>query len=83
VAGLLGARLANIATNWATTPVTRAVDRRMAGGLASFGASPWPYRRLYFSVDGGREFTGGFTDALVPALIAGWALGRVLGPSLW
>jgi len=22
----------------------------------------------------------GFTDALVPALIAGWALGRVLGP---
>ena len=83
VAGLLGARLAHIATNWsyyAAHPV-RWVEL-WQGGLASFGgialAIPigvvlqrrwWPASSL-----------PRFTDALVPALIAGWALGRVLGP---
>lgn len=83
VAGLLGARLANIATNWSY--YSNHPARWIAvwqGGLASFGgialALPvglylqrrwWPGRSL-----------ATFTDALVPALIAGWALGRVLGP---
>jgi phosphatidylglycerol---prolipoprotein diacylglyceryl transferase len=83
IAGLLGARLANIATNWSYYSDHPA--RWIAvwqGGLASFGgialALPvglylqrrwWPGSAL-----------AGFTDALVPALIAGWALGRVLGP---
>jgi phosphatidylglycerol:prolipoprotein diacylglycerol transferase len=83
VAGLLGARLANIATNWSYYSDHPA--RWIAvwqGGLASFGgialALPvglylqrrwWPMSSL-----------ARFTDALVPALIAGWALGRVLGP---
>jgi phosphatidylglycerol:prolipoprotein diacylglycerol transferase len=83
VAGLLGARLANIATNWGYYAGHPA--RWIAvwqGGLASFGgialALPlglylqrrwWPASSL-----------AAFTDALVPALIAGWALGRVLGP---
>jgi phosphatidylglycerol:prolipoprotein diacylglycerol transferase len=83
VAGLLGARLANIATNWGYYSDRPA--RWIAvwqGGLASFGgialALPvglylqrrwWPESSL-----------ARFTDALVPALIAGWALGRVLGP---
>ncbi len=83
VAGLVGARLANIATNWGYYSDHPA--RWIAvwqGGLASFGgialALPvglylqrrwWPESSL-----------AGFTDALVPALIAGWALGRVLGP---
>jgi phosphatidylglycerol:prolipoprotein diacylglycerol transferase len=83
IAGLLGARLANIATNWGYYSDHPA--RWIAvwqGGLASFGgialALPvglylqrrwWPESSL-----------AGFTDALVPALIAGWALGRVLGP---
>lgn len=83
VAGLIGARLANIATNWSYYSDHPA--RWIAvwqGGLASFGgialALPvglylqrrwWPGSSL-----------AGFTDALVPALIAGWALGRVLGP---
>jgi phosphatidylglycerol:prolipoprotein diacylglycerol transferase len=83
VAGLLGARLANIATNWGYYSDHPA--RWIAvwqGGLASFGgialALPvglylqrrwWPESSL-----------ARFTDALVPALIAGWALGRVLGP---
>ena len=83
VAGLLGARLANIATNWGY--YSHHPARWIAvwqGGLASFGgialALPvglylqrrwWPESSL-----------AGFTDALVPALIAGWALGRVLGP---
>ncbi len=81
--GLLGARLANIATNWnyySGHPL-----RWLAvwqGGLASFGgialAVPvglylqrrwWPESSL-----------ARFTDALVPALVASWALGRVLGP---
>jgi phosphatidylglycerol:prolipoprotein diacylglycerol transferase len=83
VAGLIGARLANIATNWGYYSGHPA--RWIAvwqGGLASFGgialALPvglylqrrwWPGSSL-----------AAFTDALVPALIAGWALGRVLGP---
>jgi len=83
VSGLLGARLANIATNWSYYSGHPA--RWIAvwqGGLASFGgiavALPvgiwlqrrwWPGTRL-----------ASFTDALIPALVAGWALGRVLGP---
>jgi len=83
VTGLIGARVANIATNWGYYSGHPA--RWIAvwqGGLASFGgigfALPvglylqrrwWPESSL-----------AGFTDALVPALIAGWALGRVLGP---
>jgi phosphatidylglycerol:prolipoprotein diacylglycerol transferase len=83
VAGLVGARIANVATNWSYYSDHPA--RWIAvwqGGLASFGgiavALPvglflqrrwWPQSSL-----------AGFTDALVPALIAGWALGRVLGP---
>ena len=83
VSGIIGARIANIATNWAY--YAGRPGRWIAvwqGGLASFGgiavALPvglylvrrwWPEARLTT-----------FTDALVPALIAGWALGRVLGP---
>jgi phosphatidylglycerol:prolipoprotein diacylglycerol transferase len=83
VAGLVGARVANIATNWGYYSGHPA--RWIAvwqGGLASFGgialALPvglylqrrwWPASSL-----------AAFTDALVPALIVGWALGRVLGP---
>ena len=83
VSGLLGARAANIATNWGYYDHHPA--RWIAvwqGGLASFGGIAlallvgvilqrrwWPETRL-----------ATFTDALVPALIAGWALGRVLGP---
>jgi phosphatidylglycerol:prolipoprotein diacylglycerol transferase len=83
VSGLLGARIANIATNWSY--YSGHPGRWIAvwqGGLASFGgialALPvgvllqrrwWPGTRL-----------ARFTDAVVPALVAGWALGRVLGP---
>jgi phosphatidylglycerol---prolipoprotein diacylglyceryl transferase len=83
VAGLLGARVANIATNWGY--YSDHPSRWIAvwqGGLASFGgialALPvglylqrrwWPGSSLAL-----------YCDALVPALIAGWALGRVLGP---
>ncbi len=83
IAGLVGARLANIATNWGY--YSGHPGRWVAvwqGGLASFGgialALPvgiigqrhwWPHTRL-----------AAFTDALIPALVAGWALGRVLGP---
>jgi phosphatidylglycerol---prolipoprotein diacylglyceryl transferase len=83
ISALLGARLANIATNWSYYSGHPA--RWIAvwqGGLASFGgialAVPvcvmcqrrwWPSTRL-----------AAFCDALIPALVAGWALGRVLGP---
>lgn len=83
VSGLIGARGANIATNWSY--YDGHPGRWIAvwqGGLASFGGIGlalvvgvllkrrlWPETRLTF-----------FTDALVPALIAGWALGRFLGP---
>jgi phosphatidylglycerol:prolipoprotein diacylglycerol transferase len=83
VSGLVGARVANIATNWGY--YSGHPSRWIAvwqGGLASFGGIAlalcvglllqrhwWPGSSL-----------ARFTDALVPALIAGWALGRVLGP---
>jgi phosphatidylglycerol:prolipoprotein diacylglycerol transferase len=83
VAGLVGARAANIATNWGY--YSGHPSRWIAvwqGGLASFGGIAlalcvglflqrrwWPGSSL-----------ARFTDALVPALVAGWALGRVLGP---
>lgn len=83
VSGLIGARVANIATNWHY--YQGQPGRWLAvwqGGLASFGGIAvalvvglilqrrwWPGTPL-----------AKFTDALVPALIAGWALGRVLGP---
>ncbi|MGH3732702.1 MAG: prolipoprotein diacylglyceryl transferase [Acidimicrobiales bacterium] len=83
VSGLVGARAANIATNW------RYYDAHPGrwiavwqGGLASFGGLAlallvgiilqrrwWPETKLAL-----------FSDALVPALVAGWALGRFLGP---
>ncbi len=83
VAGLVGARLANIATNWG---YYRGHPGRWIavwqGGLASFGGIAlalvvgvilqrrwWPQSKL-----------ANFTDALIPALIAGWAIGRFLGP---
>jgi hypothetical protein len=78
-----GARLANIATNWSyySGHPVRWIEV-WQGGLASFGG-------LALAVPVGlflqrRWWPGSslarFTDALVPALIAGWALGRVLGP---
>jgi len=83
VSGLIGARIAHVATNWAYYSGHPA--RWLAvwqGGLASFGgialAIPvglYCQRRWWPSTSLAR-----FTDALVPALIAGWALGRILGP---
>ena len=83
VSGLVGARVAHVATNWSY--YENHPGRWLAlwqGGLASFGglalAIPvgiylerrwWPTTAL-----------ARFGDALVPALVAGWALGRVLGP---
>jgi prolipoprotein diacylglyceryltransferase len=83
VAALIGARAANIATNWSY--YAGHPGRWIAvwqGGLASFGGIGfalvvavilehkwWPETSL-----------AKFSDALVPALIAGWAIGRFLGP---
>ncbi|MBU6233300.1 MAG: prolipoprotein diacylglyceryl transferase [Acidobacteria bacterium] len=81
--GLMGARLAHVATNWSyyrDTPTE--LIAVWHGGLSSFGALAgavpialtlsrrwWPTVRLL-----------DLLDAVVPALVAGWALGRVLGP---
>lgn len=83
VAALVGARVAHVATNWgyyAGHP-----GRWIAvwhGGLASFGgiAAALPValalrRRWWPGTSLAR-----FADAVVPALVAGWALGRLLGP---
>jgi phosphatidylglycerol:prolipoprotein diacylglycerol transferase len=83
VAGLLGARIANIATNWSY--YAGHPGRWIAvwqGGLASFGgiALALPvgiYLQRKWWPD---SSFAAFCDALVPALVAGWALGRILGP---
>ena len=83
VAGLLGARGANIITNWSY--YSGNVGRWLAvwqGGLASFGgiAVAVPVglylKHRYWKTTS----LASFADALIPALVAGWALGRVLGP---
>ncbi len=83
VAALIGARAAHIATNWAY--YAGHPGRWIAlwhGGLASFGgiATAVPValvlrRRWWPGTSLAR-----FADAVVPALVAGWALGRLLGP---
>lgn len=83
LSGLVGARLANIATNW--NYYSGQPGRWIAvwqGGLASFGAialalpvALYLQRRWWPATSSTR-----FGDALIPALVAGWALGRVLGP---
>jgi len=83
VSGLIGARLAHVATNWSDYsghPV-RWIEV-WQGGLASFGglALAIPVA-LYFQRRWWPDTSlARFSDAVVPALIAGWALGRVLGP---
>ena len=81
--GLLGARAAHVATNWSYyQDHLSSVASLWQGGLASFGgialATPvalllarrwWPQRTLLE-----------FADILIPALVAGWAVGRALGP---
>jgi phosphatidylglycerol:prolipoprotein diacylglycerol transferase len=83
VSGLVGARLAHVATNWSTYKNQPwLVVAVWQGGLASFGALAvalpigwrliatwWPDRSRL-----------SFTDVLAPVLAAGWALGRFLGP---
>lgn len=83
VLGLIGARVAHVASNWSDYSSNPAEMLAVwQGGLSSFGgialAAPagfvlarryWPEHRVLVVV-----------DAIVPILIAGWALGRVLGP---
>lgn len=83
VGALIGARGANIATNWGY--YDGHPSRWIAvwqGGLASFGGIAVAFvvavvllRRWWPDTAMLR-----FADALVPALIAAWAIGRVLGP---
>jgi len=83
IAALIGARIAHVATNWhyySTFPSQ--IVALWGGGLSSFGgialATPvaivlvrrtWPQHSLLT-----------IADIIVPALVAGWALGRLLGP---
>ncbi len=83
VSALIGARAAHVATNWgyyAGHP-----DRWLAiwqGGLSSYGGIGFALPvGLYLQ----RRWWPGssiarFSDALLPALVAGWSLGRFLGP---
>ncbi len=83
LAALVGARGANIATNWSY--YAGHPGRWIAtwqGGLASFGAigvalpvGVWGVKRWWPTLT-----LGQFADAIIPAFVAGWALGRVLGP---
>jgi phosphatidylglycerol:prolipoprotein diacylglycerol transferase len=83
VSGLIGARAAHVATNWGDYR-GHLLDALQIwqGGLASFGGIAFALpvglylaRRYWPETPLAR-----FTDVLVPALVAGWAIGRVLGP---
>ncbi|MFZ1063407.1 MAG: prolipoprotein diacylglyceryl transferase family protein [Acidimicrobiales bacterium] len=83
VSGLVGARLANIATNWSY--YSGHPGRWIAvwqGGLASFGgiALALPVALILQRRWWRASSLARFADAMIPALVAGWALGRVLGP---
>ena len=83
LAAIAGARIAHVATNWnyySTFPSQ--IVALWGGGLSSFGGlalgvpvaivlirRTWPDRSLL-----------AMADIIVPALVAGWALGRLLGP---
>lgn len=84
VAGVVGARIAHVATNWDL--YSHDLPRMFAvweGGLSSFGGlalavpTGWVLARRWWP-DATRR---AFGDALVPVLIGGWALGRLLGPN--
>ncbi len=83
VSALIGARAAHVATNWGYYAGHPA--RWLAiwqGGLSSFGGIGFALPvGLYLQ----RRWWPGsslarFCDALLPALVAGWSLGRFLGP---
>lgn len=83
VSGLMGARVAHLATNWSY--YSGHPGRWLAlwqGGLSSFGgiALALPVGLLLQRRWWPTTSTSRFSDALVPALVAGWAIGRVLGP---
>jgi prolipoprotein diacylglyceryltransferase len=83
ISGLVGARFISVVTNWSYySGHPGAIIAVWQGGLASFGGIGlslpvaitlikrwWPTQRLLT-----------FTDAFVPALVAGWSVGRFLGP---
>ena len=84
-ASLVGARLFSVLSNWSLyrSSPTRVIAL-WQGGLSSFGAllcaipvGLWLMRRWWPGLS--RKC---FADALVPVLLAAWALGRVLGPQL-
>ena len=81
--GLVGARAAHVATNWSYyRDHVSSVASLWQGGLASFGglalATPvalvlarrWWHQRTLLE----------FADIVIPAIVAGWAVGRALGP---
>ena len=83
VSGLVGARIANIATNWSY--YEGHLSRWIAvwqGGLASFGgiAQALPVAIVLQRRWWPKSSLARFCDAIVPALVLGWALGRFLGP---
>ena len=83
IAGLLGARAAHVATNWRYYHAHLSqVIAVWHGGLASFGAllvaAPlgiWLFRRSWPSAS-----LLDLSDAVLPALVAAWSVGRFLGP---
>ena len=83
VLGVLGARVAHVLTNWSYYSAHPTQFLAVwQGGLSSFGgiifAAPvgyWLARTWWPSVP-----ALAMADALIPAIVAGWALGRFLGP---
>jgi len=83
IAGVLGARIAHVVTNWGY--YQHSPGQWLAlwnGGLASFGgiALAIPVGLVLRHRIWPDSSQLAFLDALLPALLLGWAIGRLLGP---
>jgi len=83
VSGVVGARIAHVATNWTFYHDAPAqIVAIWHGGLSSFGgiAGALPIGLFLARRQWSNYRLLEILDVVVPAIVAGWALGRVLGP---
>jgi phosphatidylglycerol:prolipoprotein diacylglycerol transferase len=83
IAGLIGARLVSVATNWSLySHHLGQIFALWHGGLASFGGLAFaiPVGLILIPRQWPAHSALEILDVMLPAIVLGWAVGRVLGP---